>query len=326
MQEQEHIIRLDERKTPAEFVVQYGAVIALLLMIVFNMIFTQNFMSINTLFLLIRQTTNMMFMTVGMTLVISAGGIDISSGSMMALAGILVAKWLVRTDGKAFFFWALLALVVCGLIGAFNGYLIAKIKVQPIILTLVMQIMIRGIVLLYSESLTIFLDKYPIVDFLGLYQIGGAVPIQIVYLLILLVTSIFFVKKTMLGKNIEAVGENPAAARLAGIKTNKIIITVYVLSCVLAGLCGILEMCRAGVMDPNDLGNLKEFDAIAAVAIGGTAMRGGKMNMIGSLAGCIIMILINATVNMNGVPAAISNLVKAAIIILALAIQRERKA
>lgn len=314
----------ENRISPRDAAIKFGTLIALALLVGFNLIFTRNFTSINTLFLIIRQTTSILFMTVGMTFVIASGGIDISTGSMMAFAGIIVAKGMVQSGGN-FWVFSIIALVACGLIGAFNGLLIAKVNVQPIILTLVMQIMMRGIVLLYSESTVMFLDAFPIISFIGLHKIGGEVPIQLVYFVVIAVAGILFVKKATLGKQIEAVGGNPIATRLAGIRSDRVYVIVYILSAVLSGISGILEMGRAGVMDPNDLGNLKELDAIAAVAIGGTAMKGGKINMVGSVAGCIIMTLINATVNMNGVPAAFSNLIKAAIIILSLAIQRERK-
>lgn len=315
---------LNNRMSPRDFTIKYGAVIAMFALIIFNLLFTKNFTSVNALFLILRQTASILFMTVGMTLVIASGGIDISSGSMMAFAGIIVAKNMVASDGN-FWLWFLVAMAACALVGLFNGFLIAKTRMQPIILTLVMQITIRGLVLLYSESSTLFLDSYPIIQVLGLHKIGGIIPIQLVYFIILVAISVFFVKKTTTGKAIEAVGSNERASLLSGIRTHKVIIIVYMISAVLAGICGVLEMSRSMVMDPNELGNLKELDAIAAVAIGGTSMKGGKINIIGSVAGCVIMILINATVNMNGIPAAASNLIKAAIIILALAIQRERK-
>lgn len=322
-------VQFNDRITAREFIIKYGALIAMFLLILYNVIFTKNFLSVNTLFLTIRQTAGMLFMTVGMTLVIASGGIDISSGSMMAFAGIIMARGLMATSDAFFWLWFLVALAGCALVGMFNGYLISKFNVQPIIHTLVMQMMIRGVVLLVassSRSTTLFLDPYPTANFLGLYRVGGIIPIQLFYFIILGIGAIFFVKKTTMGKNIEAVGSGMQASRLAGIRINKVIIIVYMLSAVLAGICGILEMSRQMVMDPNELGNLRELDAIAAVAVGGTSMRGGKINMLGSMAGCVIMVLITTTVNMNGIPAAASNLIKAAIIILALSIQREGKA
>lgn len=308
-----------------EIFVKYGAAIALGFLMVFNIIFTKNFLSINTLFLIIKQATPILFVTVGMTFVISSGGIDISAGSMMAFCGIIVATGI--TKGGNFALNCIAALFVCALIGVFNGFLIARVGVQPVILTLVMQIAMRGVTLLIAKSSVFVLtdaSKYPEVRLLGLYRFPGKIPVQTVFFVIIISVSLFMVGKTVLGKYIEAAGGNYNAARLSGIKTTSVIIVVYVLSAALAGCGGILEMCRNAALDPSELGKLYELDAIAGVAVGGTSMRGGKANMLGSIMGCIIMIMIGTTVNMNGVPYAVANLIKAGIIIFALAIQAEK--
>lgn len=311
-----------EKMSAREIMIEYGAVIALGFLVLFNIIFTKNFLSLNTIFLVIKQATPILFMTIGMTFVISSGGIDISTGSMMAFCGIIVSLGI--TNGGNFIVWALIGLASCAAIGIFNGLLISKAGVQPIILTLVMQIVIRGLTVLMAKSSVFVLGSYPMVKTMGLYRFPGRIPIQAVFFVIIIIFSIFILRKTILGKYVEAIGSNEKASRLAGINTVKIMIIVYVLSAVLAGICGILEMCRNAALDPNELGKLYELDAIAGVAVGGTSMKGGKANVIGSIAGCIIMVLIGTTVNMNGVPFAVANVIKAAIIIISLAIQRER--
>ena len=312
-----------EKMTFREIFISYGAVIALAVLIVFNGIVTKNFLSLNTLWLVIKQSTPILFMTVGMTFVISSGGIDISTGSMMAFCGIIVSLGI--TNGGNFWVWCLIGLAACAAIGVFNGFLISSVGVQPVILTLVMQIVMRGVTVLMAKSSVFVLGGYPEIKTLGIYRFPGRVPIQIVFFIFIVIVSVLFVlRKTLLGKYVEAVGSNPKAARLTGVRTVAVIITVYVISAVLAGSCGILEMCRNAALDPNELGKLYELDAIAGVAVGGTSMKGGKANIVGSIAGCLIMVLIGTTVNMNGIPFATSNIIKAAIIIFALAIQRER--
>ncbi|WRS28193.1 ABC transporter permease [Oscillospiraceae bacterium MB08-C2-2] len=315
-------LKISEKPDLRELFVEYGAAFALGVLILFNMIFTKNFLSINTLFLVIKQATPILFMTIGMTLVISSGGIDISTGSMMGFCGIIIA--LDVAGGGNFYLWALLGLAACGLVGAFNGFMIARVGVQPIILTLVMQIAMRGFTVLMANSKVFVLSKHPAIRILGLYRFPGKIPIQTVFFVAIVVVSIFVVRQTVLGKKVEAVGENTRAARLAGIKTTSVLITVYVLSAVMAGFCGILELARNAALDPNELGKLYEMDAIAGVAVGGTSMKGGKSNVIGSIMGCIIMVLVATTVNMNGVPFAVANIIKAFIIIFSLAIQREK--
>ena len=311
-----------EKMTFREIFISYGAVIALAVLIVFNGIVTKNFLSLNTLWLVIKQSTPILFMTVGMTFVISSGGIDISTGSMMAFCGIIVSLGI--TNGGNFWVWCLIGLAACAAIGVFNGFLISSVGVQPVILTLVMQIVMRGVTVLMAKSSVFVLGGYPEIKTLGIYRFPGRVPIQIVFFIFIVIVSVFVLRKTLLGKYVEAVGSNPKAARLTGVRTVAVIITVYVISAVLAGSCGILEMCRNAALDPNELGKLYELDAIAGVAVGGTSMKGGKANIVGSIAGCLIMVLIGTTVNMNGIPVATSNIIKAAIIIFALAIQRER--
>ena len=311
-----------EKMTFREIFISYGAVIALAVLIVFNGIVTKNFLSLNTLWLVIKQSTPILFMTVGMTFVISSGGIDISTGSMMAFCGIIVSLGI--TNGGNFWVWCLIGLAACAAIGVFNGFLISSVGVQPVILTLVMQIVMRGVTVLMAKSSVFVLGGYPEIKTLGIYRFPGRVPIQIVFFIFIVIVSVFVLRKTLLGKYVEAVGSNPKAARLTGVRTVAVIITVYVISAVLAGSCGILEMCRNAALDPNELGKLYELDAIAGVAVGGTSMKGGKASIVGSIAGCLIMVLIGTTVNMNGIPFATSNIIKAAIIIFALAIQRER--
>ena len=307
-----------------EIFIEYGALIALFGLILFNCIFTKNFRSLNTVFLVIKQATPILFMTIGMTFVISSGGIDISTGSIMAFCGIIVSIGI--SNGGNFLLWTLIALLACALIGAFNGVLISKVGVQPIILSLVMQIVIRGVTVLMAKSSVFILGGYPEVKFLGLYRLPGRIPIQTVFFIAIIIISVFVLRKTVLGKYIEAMGSNLKASRLVGVDTVILTMTVYIISSVLAGTCGILEMCRNAALDPNELGKLYELDAIAGVAIGGTAMKGGKANIIGSIAGCIIMVLIGTTVNMNGIPFATANIMKALIIIVALAIQYEGRA
>ncbi|MEA4911860.1 MAG: ABC transporter permease [Oscillospiraceae bacterium] len=305
-----------------EVMVEYGSVIVFGALLLFNIIVTPNFLSLSTILLIVKQSTSLLFVAVGMTIVISAGGTDISAGSMMALSGIIVALGL-RSGGN-FYVYVLISLAVCACIGAFNGVLIAKTGVQPIILTLVMQIAIRGLAVLIANSKVYSLSKYPIIAFLGLKRFADVVPVQAIFFVLVAALGLFLVRKTVFGKYVEGIGGNARAARLAGVRTTMVIISVYVASTLFAGCAGILEMARNGALDPNELGKLFELDAIAAVAIGGTSMKGGKARMLGSIMGCVIMTMIGTTVNMNGVPFAVSNLIKAAIIIGSLMIQREK--
>lgn len=308
-----------------EIFMRYGALIALALLMLINILITRNFLSMNTLWLVIRQATPALYVAIGMTFVISAGGIDISVGSMMAFSAYIVASGI--TEGGNFWLFCLLSRIGCAAIGVFNGLLISKARIQPVILTLVMQIVMRGVTVMLAKSTVFPLDRkslYPEVNLLGLYRLPGRVPIQTIFFVVIILIGLFVAHRTILGKRIEAVGGNEKAARLAGINTSRITTIAYVISAVLAAVGGILLMCRNAALDPNELGRYYETDAIAAVAVGGTYMKGGKVNLFGTVMGCVLLILVGTTVNMNGLPYALANIIKAVIIIVSLAIQREQ--
>ena len=230
--------RVKQKLTASEIFVEYGAAIALAALILFNIIFTKNFLSVNTLFTIIKQSTPILFTTIGMTIVISAGGTDISAGSMMGFCGIICA--LSLSAGMNFYLAVLLALVLCALIGIFNGLLIAKAGVQPIILTLVMQIVMRGVTVMLADSKVFPMNSYPEVKTLGLGRLAGGVPIQAIFFCVAAILGLFLINRTTLGKYVEAIGGSERAARLAGIRTVLIIVTVYTLSAVFAGMGGML--------------------------------------------------------------------------------------
>lgn len=305
----------------SRFFVEYGAIISLGALLLFNIIVTPNFVKPGTFITIIKQATPILFTTIGMTLVISSGGTDISAGSMMAFAGEIVTISLL--SGSSFGFSVSKSLLLCLAVGIFNGVLIAKVGVQPIILTLVMQIVMRGVTVILVKARVYPVNRFPAVRWLGLGDIFGTIPSQFIFFILASAIGIFLINKTVFGKYVEAIGESPKAARLSGIKTVAVIIAIYALSALFAGIGGILEMARNGAMDPNELGRLYEMDAIAGVAIGGTPMKGGKAKVIGSIMGCLLMIMIGTTVNMNGVPYSASNIIKSAIIIFSLIIQRE---
>lgn len=304
------------------FIVEYGAAVALLFLIIFNAIFTPNFWNINTFFLVIKQATSLMFVTVGMTIVISAGGTDISAGSMMAFSGVIILMALEQ--GMPFGIAAFAGIAAGCLIGMFNGILISKAGIQPIIHTLVMQIVLRGFTVMMANSKVVSMLKYPGIRYLGLTRFWDLIPIQMISFIGIALIGYIVIKRSVFGRLVEAVGSNQRAARLCGVRTQYIIIAVYAISGVLAAMGGLLEMSKSGALDPNMLGYQFELDAIAGVAIGGTAMKGGKAHILGSIFGCIIITLITTMVNMNNIPFAYSNIIKSIIIIVSLAVQKEQ--
>jgi len=310
------------RSRLADYAPTYGAAAALVLLVVANLIFTPNFVDVNNFRNILLQVAPTVLVAVGMTLVIATGGIDLSVGSVMAIAAAMAAVNLDLGVGVA----VLLALVVSVLAGAFNGTLISVFRIQPIIVTLAVLIAGRGIAQIPSEGRLIeFRGHYPAFEGLGTGYVGP-VPIQVLVMVVIVAAAIFVMRATSFGRYVVAVGGNQAASHLAGVKVHKTKIAVYALSGLLAGLAGLIESARGGASDPSNVGLNIELDAIAAVVIGGTALTGGRATIVGTVIGALMMQVITTSFNMQGIDFSWSLVIKAAIIIVAVYVQRPKVA
>jgi ribose transport system permease protein len=300
---------------------KYGVGIVLLGMVMINAVITPNFVHINTLWNILLQSFPVMMIAIGMTFVIATGGIDISVGSTMALSSIVLAKFLIFNN-LSFGVSLALALGAALLFGLFNGLLVGVFKFQPIVATLILMISGRGIAQLFNDGVVIsfYGDTYAAI---GLYRIGGIIPVQVAIIAVTAFIALFILKRTTFGCYIQAAGDNIRASYLAGINTAGIIISVYVISALLAGLAASFETMRMLSADPNNIGKAIELDCIAAVAVGGASMSGGRARIVGTITGTLIMQLITTMVNMNNVPYAFSLIIKSAIIIFALYLQKD---
>ncbi|MCI8556392.1 MAG: ABC transporter permease [Lachnospiraceae bacterium] len=309
--------------TVSLFFQKYGAVAVFLLLVLVNAVFTPNFVNVSTMWNIIAQMTPIMYISVGMTFVIGTSGIDLSVGSTLAFCSIILARMLQL--GYPVLAAIGVILLIGAIIGIFNGFMVSKMGIQPIILTIVMQMILRGFAIFVSEGKSIPITN-SILSSLGLHRFQRGVPIQIIYVGIILAVGWILAKKMALGSYVEAIGDNEKAAFLAGVRIVGITVLVYMLSGVMSALAGVLEAARSGAVDPSIVGDLYEVDAIAATAIGGTSLDGGKPNIIGTFFGVMTMILITMTINMNNIPYEISNIVKAFIILFSLYMRRESKA
>ena len=301
---------------------RYGAVIVLLLMVALNGLVTPNFMNIRTLWNVLIQAFPVILMALSMTLVIATGGIDISVGSTMALGSIVLAKLAIHLE-VSFGLSLLAALVAAALFGLFNGVLVGVFKLQPIASTLILMVSGRGIAQLVNDGVVISFYGNIYSD-LGMYRIGGVVPVQVVMIAIAMAVMVFVVKRTLFGCYVQAVGDNGQTAGLTGVNTTLVIIAVYVICALLAGFAASFETLRLCSADPNNIGNNIELDCVAAVAVGGTSMSGGRAHVLGTVVGALVMQLVTIMVNMNNIPYAYSLVIKACIIIAALYLQRKR--
>lgn len=254
----------------------------------------------------------------GMTLVIATGGVDLSVGAVAAIAGAVAASIVAQAPGA----WpaAIVAALVVGLLcGACNGALVAILRLQPIVATLVLMVAGRGIAQLVTGGLIVTFESAPMARigngaFLGL-------PVPVTLLAIVLMSLLVVMRQTSLGLFIEAVGDNPAAARLAGVPDRAVTFTAYAACGLLAGLSGLVECSYIKAADANNAGNLLELDAILAVVIGGTALRGGRFFLAGTVVGAIFMQTLGKTLAMQDVPSDVAPAPKAAAVILVCLLQ-----
>jgi ribose/xylose/arabinose/galactoside ABC-type transport system permease subunit len=305
----------------ADYAPTYGALAALVLLVIINSVFTPNFFDVNNFRNILLQVSPTVLVAVGMTIVISTGGIDLSVGSVMAIASAVAATSLDYGAGLA----VLLALAAAAAAGAFNGALISGFRIQPIIVTLALLISGRGVAQVLSNGGQLIPFSNAPFEYLGKGVVAG-VPVQVIVMALVVGLAIFVMRATPFGRYVVAVGGNESAARLAGIKIHRTKIIVYALSGLLAGLAGLIETARLGASDAQKVGLNIELDAIAATVVGGTPLTGGRATVVGTLVGALIMQIITTGFVMNGISYAWSLVIKAAIIIVAVYIQRPKLA
>lgn len=312
---------MPERYSLQEYFSKYGALSFFVILIILNAFITPNFLRIGTFRNLLLQGYPILVVALGMTLVISSGGIDISVGSIMALSSSVTAR--LFTSGFGLIPSVAAGLLAACLCGLFNGFMISRFRIQPIVITLILMIGGRGLAQIILGELFISFYGTPFAD-IGSWKIGSTIPVQVVIILFLIVTTYFAVNKMTFGQYVEAVGDNYNAARLSGININLVILAVYSSCGLLCGVAGIVEAARINAVNAGSLGLLVELDAIAAVAIGATPFTGGKARIIGTVIGALIVQLVTIIVNMNNIQFHYSLVIKACIIIIALYLQKER--
>lgn len=295
----------------------YAATGALVVLVVANALFTPNFASASNLWNVLLQVSTVVLTAVGMTLVIATGGIDLSVGSVMAVAGAVAAVLLPH----GVFVAVVAALLVATLIGVLNGALVATLGVQSIVVTLATLIAGRGFAQVISHEGELVTISDPTFAVLGRGHVG-AVPTPAIVALLAVVVAVFVLRETPFGRYVLAVGGNPAAARLAGVPVRRTTVTVYAVSAFLAGVAGLIVASRLGASDAAKIGLNMELDAIAAVVVGGTALIGGRATILGSVVGALIMQVIATSFNMLLVPYSWSLALKAVIILIAVYLQR----
>jgi ribose transport system permease protein len=268
-------------------------------------------------------------MAMAMTFVILAAGIDLSVGSILALASVGTAVLLVDVapdwpPALAMCSAVVASLVIGGIIGALQGGLIARLEIQPFIITLAGMIGVRGLAKLWSQNNRIGLgiDRDSAAHAFG--EAFSSKPVMIGLLVVVALLFHIVLTYTVFGRNVRAVGDNEQAARYAGLPVHRVKLMVYALSGMMAGLAGLMLCARTRNGDAN-LGVAYELDAIAMVVIGGTSLAGGRGTVGGTVLGALIMGTVINVLGLKNIDANVQFILKAVIIVVAVALQRSQK-
>jgi len=298
---------------------RYGILIGLIGLITAFSILSERFFTISNMLIVMRQTSIVAFLAVGMSFVILGAGIDLSVGSVLAFSGAVGAG--VMQNG-GIFFGILAGLALGTALGAFNGIVITKLKIPAFIATLAMMAIARGGTLVYTDGrpITGLPSSFA---FLGRGYIGN-VPFPIILMLIIFILAYIVLKLTRFGRYVYATGGNINAARASGIKVDNVIISTFAISGFLSGLTGMVLASRLNSAQPT-AGMGYELDAIAAVVLGGTNLFGGEGELWGTLVGAFIMGILNNGLNMLNVSSFYQQVVKGIVILIAVTVAQSGK-
>lgn len=297
---------------------------SLIVLLLFNFIMTPGFLSItmkdghlfgNTIDILNRASP-LILISIGMTLVIATQGIDISVGSIIAISAALSATVIV--DGGSVPLAVIIGVISGIICGGWNGFLVSYIGVQPMVGTLILYIVGRGIAQLITDGqILTFTNK----DFIFIGTGYILLPVAIYIAIIIAFLMYLLIRKTALGLFIESIGVNSNSSKFAGIQSRKVVFSLYVLSGILAGIAGIILCSNIKSADANNVGLWLELDAILATVIGGTSMSGGRFYLAGTVVGALFIQTLTTTIYSLGVPPEITLVVKAIVVIVVCIIQ-----
>ncbi len=296
-----------------------GALVALLVVCVFAAMRYDSFLTPENLLNVLRQNSMLGLVALGMTFVILTGGIDLSVGSLLAVAGVIAAN----LAGRGVLIAVLVAIGFTTLLGTINGVVIARARIQPFITTLAMMIAARGLALAYTGEQSVRVSRLSE----GFTWLGrgwvGPIPVPVLILAVAFAVGWIVLKYTRFGRHVYALGDNEEAARLMGLNVGRVTLGVYALSGLLAGLAGVILAARLGAGQPV-AGTGWELDAIAAVVVGGTLLTGGQGGVGGSLVGVLLLGVIFNLFNLEGTISSWWQWVLRGIFLLAVVIVQNR--
>jgi ribose transport system permease protein len=308
-------VAADGRRLPWQRIAEYVIVVAIVLESIVFAVIAPQFFSVPNLVNVALSIAITGIMAVGMTAVILTGGIDLSVGSVAALAGVVAA--LISVDGGtgAVLGGALAALGIGLVVGLFNGVMVAQFRVPPFVTTLAMLTICRGLAFIVTGGRSIG-DLPASFEFLGKKRLAG-VPLPVILMLLVFAAGWFVLKRMTFGRYVYAVGGNREAAYLAGVNTKRVTLLVYVLNGLLVGLAGLVLASRLGAGVPNS-GLQYELDVIAAVVVGGTSLNGGRGSVVATFWGAVFIGILNNGLNLAGIDPYMQKIALGVVILLAV--------
>ena len=299
-----------------------GPIFALVIMCAALAMMSPAFRTVGNVLDVVRQVSINAIISFGMTLTILLGGIDLSVGSVLAVSSVLTA--LLMKDGHGAILAMAVGLLAGATMGSVNGLIIAKGKVAPFIATLGSMTLLRGVALVLSKGSPMSHFTSDFFSLLGGGYLLHLIPLPVVWMLIIFSLFWFALTKTVFGRHVYATGGSAEAARLSGVKTDRVQILAYTISGAMAAVAGAILTSRLDSAQPT-AGAGYELDAITAVVLGGTRLSGGRGWIVGTLVGALLIGVLNNGLNLIGVSAFYQQIAKGSVILMAVLLDRARK-
>jgi ribose transport system permease protein len=292
------------------------ALVGFIVLFILLSIFAESFFNISNIVNVLRQVSIMAILGFGMTMVIISGGIDLSVGSIFALSAVVMAS--IVKEGKVLL-GIIVGLLIGAIMGLFNGIVISKGKIQPFIVTLATMTIGRSLTLAYTQGIPISLFPNSF-RFIGRGDVFG-IPVPVIIMFGVFFLVLYILKKTKLGLYIYSIGGNEEATKLSGVNVDRYKIIVYTISGIFSAVSAMILTARLNSAQPT-FGQGYELDAIATVVLGGASLSGGSGEVLGTLFGALLLGTINNGMNLMNISPFYQDLVKGAIILLAVLLEK----
>lgn len=303
---------------------EYAIYVILILLFLIFSIASPSFINANNLINVVRQISMLGIASVGMTFALLVGGIDLSIGSQMSMVAVICSIMMTKGNINPWIA-SILCIVLTSAVGFFNGIIISKIKMPPLIVTLSTMIIIEGVAFIISKGIPIF--GFPQgFSILGQGYIG-IIPIPVIIMIVILIIGAIILNKTYIGRYFYSIGGNEEASRLSGIDVDKIKCLAYTLSGLFAGIAGVILLSRTNSGQPT-MGKGFEFDVLTAVVLGGVSVNGGVGKISNVISGILIIGVLNNGLVLMGMNTYVQSVIKGIVLLIAVAfdfIQRSKK-